>query len=59
MDKEIKRPTEEQQLKAALIIEIALSQMPKPKKPLSEKERKFREALGVRLRVEEKKAGDQ
>lgn len=52
MDKQTKPPTSKQQMKAARNIGIALSQMPKAKKPLSEKERKFREALGVRLKVE-------
>lgn len=52
MDKEIKPPTCKQQMKAALNIEIALAQMPKAKKPLTEKEQKFRNALGVRLKVQ-------
>lgn len=46
-----KEPDSKTQMKAAMMIEIALSQMPKKKKPLSEKEMRFRSALGTRLTV--------
>ena len=46
-----KQPSSKQQMKASINIETALSQMPKQKKPLSAKEQKFRNALGVRLKT--------
>lgn len=54
MEKRI--PDLKTQFKAALNIEIALEHMPKKRKPLSESEQKFRQALGVRLKVDK---GDQ
>jgi hypothetical protein len=46
-----KKPDSKTQMKAAMNIEIALSQMPKKKKSLSEKEERFRAALGTRLKI--------
>lgn len=46
-----KKPDSKTLMKAAINIEIALSQMPKKKKSLSEKDAKFRAALGIRLKT--------
>ena len=46
-----KKPDRKTQMMAAVNIEIAVSQMPKEKKNLSQKEETFRAALGIRLKT--------